>query len=125
MFKISSCLALLLCLIFAVSTSGAETEYPLTPDSKPQPGVAKGDILKFTFESSKIFPGTSREVSVYVPRQYDPATPACVYVGQDGGGFNATTVFDNLIERKEIPVLIGVFIRPGVVLSGNTNALDR
>jgi len=125
MLKISSCLGLLLCLTLSVSTGGAETEYPLTPDSKPQPGVAKGDILKFTFESSKIFPGTSREVSVYVPRQYDPATPACVYVGQDGGGFNATTVFDNLIERKEIPVLIGVFIRPGVVLSGNTNALDR
>lgn len=103
----------------------AETDYPLTEDSKPQAGVPQGELLKLTFDRSKIFPGTTREVSVYVPRQYDPATPACVYVGQDGVALNAPVVFDNLIAKKDIPVLIGVFIRPGVVKAASTNALDR
>ena len=123
MTKLPICLALL-CASLAGSAR-AETEYPLTEDSKPHAGVPTGELVKFNFDHSKIFPGTTREVSVYVPRQYDPATPACVYVGQDGGGFNATEVFDNLIARKEIPVLIGIFIRPGVMPATTTNALDR
>ena len=52
-------------------------------------------VMKFAFEQSKIFPGTTRDVSVYVPKQYDPATPACVYVNQDGVQWNAPVVFDN------------------------------
>ena len=103
----------------------AETDYPLTEDSKPHAGVPQGELLKFTFEHSKIFPGTTREVSVYVPRQYNPSTPVCVYIGQDGGGFNGPVVFDNLIAKKEIPVLLGVFIRPGVLKATGSNALDR
>lgn len=104
----------------------AETDYPLTEDSKPHDGVPKGEFLKFEFAQSKIFPGTSREVAVYVPQQYDGAKPACVYVNQDGVQWNAPVVFDNLIARKEIPVLIGVFVKPGVVkaLDGG-KALDR
>ena len=123
MIKSSFCLALLCGSI--VCAASAETDYPLTEDSKAQAGVPQGELLRFNFDRSNIFPGTTREVSVYVPRQYDGTTPACVYVGQDGGGFNATTVFDNLIAKKEIPVLIGVFIRPGVVKATDTNALDR
>ena len=114
----------LLCAGLA-GTARAETDYPLTEDSKPHAGVPSGELIKFTFDHSKIFPGTTREVSVYVPRQYDPATPACVYVGQDGVSFDAPVVFDNLIAKKEIPVLIGVFIKPGVLKAANTNALDR
>ncbi|NOS68342.1 MAG: gluconolactonase [Verrucomicrobia bacterium] len=120
----NSCCLALLCGSLAI-TVFAQTDYPLTEDSKPQAGVQQGELQKFTFDQSNIFPGTTREVSVYLPRQYDATTPACVYVGQDGGGFNATTVFDNLIARKEIPVLIGVFIKPGVVKAADTNSLDR
>jgi gluconolactonase len=123
MTKFSSFLALLGGAL--ICTLHAQTDYPLTEDSKPHTGVPQGESLKFTFTQSKIFPGTTREVTVYVPRQYDAATPACVFVGQDGVGFNAPAVFDNLIAKKEIPVLIGVFIRPGVVKAGDTNALDR
>ena len=123
MTKFSCALALWFCSFACVVR--AETDYPLTEDSKPHTGVPSGELLKFTFDSSKIFPGTTREVSVYVPRQYDAATPACMYVGQDGVGFNAPAVFDNLIAKKEIPVLIGVFIKPGVMKAADTNALDR
>ena len=67
----------------------------LCPQEKAQ-DVPKGDTFKFVFDQSKIFPGTTRDVSIYVPKQYDPEKPACVYVGQDGGGFNAQAAFDRL-----------------------------
>jgi len=73
----------------------------------------KGTVTKYTFENSKIFPGTVREYSVYVPRQYDPSKPACVHVNQDGVQFKAPEVFDRLIDAKEMPVVIGVFVAPG------------
>ena len=66
-----------------------------------------------------------RKYSVYVPKQYDGKTPACVFVCQDGVSYKAPTVFDNLIHKKEIPVLIGVFIMHGRVKAADTNALDR
>jgi sugar lactone lactonase YvrE/enterochelin esterase-like enzyme len=87
--------------------------------------VPKGEVLKFTFENSKIFPGTVREYSVYVPKQYDPAKPACVHVNQDGIQNKAPEVFDELIEQKKIPVMIGVFVRPGEVRATSGNALTR
>ena len=41
------------------------------------------------FDQSKIFPGTVRDYWIYVPKQYDPAKPACLYVNQDGIQYNA------------------------------------
>jgi len=115
---------LLLAPIFAFSQTPAE-KYPVDSASVEHPGVPKGEILKFTFHDSKIFPGTWREYMVYVPAQYDPSKPACVFVDQDGIQFKSTTVFDNLIFRHEIPVTIGVYITPGRVLAKDTTALDR
>ncbi len=101
-------------------------EYTLGPDSKEQPGVPKGEVLKFTLAESKIFPGTTRNVTVYVPKQYDPAKPACVWVNQDGVQNNAPVVFDNLIAKGEMPVTIYIAASPGVLkaLDGGA-ALDR
>jgi gluconolactonase len=100
--------------------------YPVHPDAQPQEGVPKGEVLKFTFDTSKIFPGTWREYWVYVPAQYQPAQPACVYINQDGVQWQAPVVFDNLIHKKEMPVTIGVFIMHGRVKAGNPDtALDR
>src|SRR5258708_6971031 len=99
----------------------AADEYQTGADSKPRDGVPKGELIKFTFEKSKFFPGTSREVNVYVPLQYDPAKPACLYVNQDGVQWNAPVVFDNLIHTKEMPVTIGVFVMHGRVKAVNTD----
>jgi len=117
--------AILLASLLAVLTARAADEYPPHPDAKKQADVPAGEVLKFTFENSKFFPGTTRDYWVYVPRQYDPARPACVHVNQDGIQNQAPVVFDNLIHKKEIPVLIGVFITPGVVKAPDMNALDR
>ena len=85
----------------------------------------KGDMLNFDFTDSKIFPGTSRNVTVYVPKQYDGKTPACLWVCQDGVQYNAPAVFDKLIASKDMPITIGVFVTPGVVKAANKDALPR
>lgn len=116
----------LLALLCLATTLPAADTYPPHPDAVVQPGVPKGELIVREFAGSKIFPGTTREVTVYVPAQYDPARPACVHVNQDGVQFNAPVVFDNLIARGELPVLIGVFVRPGVVKAASPDAaLDR
>ena len=100
--------------------------YPVDSASVEHPGVPKGEVMKFTFDQSKIFPGTWREYWVYVPAQYKPDKPACVYVNQDGIQWKAPTVFDNLIYKNEMPVTIGVFVTPGRVMADSgSNALNR
>jgi gluconolactonase len=121
-----------LVFLFLSIAASAQTidNYEPGPDSKPQAGVPKGEIIKLSFEKSKIFPDTVRDYWVYVPAQYRPDKPACVFVMQDGVKWAAPTVFDNLINKKEIPITIGVFIAPGVVkpivkTSDTSIALDR
>src|SRR4051794_38180817 len=100
--------------------------YPDDSASVKHAGVPTGEVLRFTFENSAIFPGTWREYWIYIPAQYRPDIPACVYVSQDGIPQKAATIFDNLIAAKEIPVTIGVFINPGRVRASDSNSgLDR
>jgi gluconolactonase len=126
-FMMKNMLLAILIFIFSVGFSQNPTEkYLIDSASIEQVGIPKGEILKFTFENSKIFPGTWREVSVYIPPQYKGDKPACVYVNQDGIQWKAPTVFDNLIHKKEMPITIGVFITPGRVRASDTaTALDR
>src|SRR6478672_11937060 len=109
-------LGALLSSLFLSAQQNTES-YPIDSASIEQSGVPKGEVLKFTFNQSKIFPETTRECWVYVPAQYKPDRPACVYVNQDGIQWKAPVVFDNLIYKKEIPVIIGVFVTPGKVLA--------
>jgi gluconolactonase len=85
----------------------------------------RGELKSYTFDKSKVFPGTSRSYTVYVPAKYDGKTPACVYINQDGVQFKAPEVFDQLIAAGEMPVTIGVFVTPGVVKAAGPDALPR
>jgi len=112
--------ALPLVAALAASTFAAD-DYKLGPDSQRQPDVPKGEVKPFKW-TSKIFPDTVRDCAVYVPAQYDGKTPACVMVFQDGLGyanekssFRVPVVLDNLIHKKEVPVIIAIFIQPGEV----------
>lgn len=99
--------------------------FPLSAQEKSA-DVPKGEVAKYTFSQSKIFPGTVRDYWVYVPKQYDPEKPACVYVNQDGIQYNAPEVFDELIAKGEMPVTIGVFVMHGRVPAADAEkALDR
>ena len=94
--------------------------YTLGPDSKPRDGVPKGKFAGPKIIPSNVFPDTQHTYDVYVPAQYDPAKPTAVMVFNDGqammaepGDVQAQNVLDNLIYRREIPVMLGVFINPG------------
>jgi enterochelin esterase-like enzyme len=119
-------------LLSVAAAFAADSDYTLGPDSQVQPSVPQGAIRKFTFTDSKVFPGTSREWALYIPKQHDGATPACLMLFFDGNGYlkpdgniRATVVLDNLIAKKEIPVTIGVFITPGVFKASAEGAKDR
>lgn len=105
----------------------AEPEFPLTEDSKPQPNVPKGTMLKdsYTAKEGSVFPGTEREYQIYLPAGFDKTKPAAFMVFQDGVIYQAPVVFDNLVAKKDIPPLVGIFIKPGVVPAANDKALPR
>jgi enterochelin esterase-like enzyme len=99
---------------------GPDSAYQLGPDSFPREGVAQGEIKGPFTLPSQAYPGTQHTYWIYVPAQYDPATPASLMVFNDGqafknmeGDLRTPTVLDNLIHRREIPVMLAVFINPG------------
>lgn len=102
------------------AVQGAAREETLGPDSLPKEGVPQGKLEgPFTFKS-QVLAKTVRKYWVYVPAQYSSEKPACVLVFQDGqrainpkGVLRLPTVMDNLIQKKEMPVTIGIFITPG------------
>ena len=82
------------------------------PEIKPEE-IRKGELKNFTFSNSTIFPGTVRQVTVFIPAQYDGSKPACVYVKTDGFNPMEETLLETLIATREMPVTIGVFVTPG------------
>ncbi len=106
--------------------------HPNHPDRNVQPGVPQGKLTTGSFSESKIFPGTKREYTLYVPAQYQADKPACLMVFQDGpgyskadGAFRAPIVLDNLIHQKAMPVTVAVFVTPGTIPATKSGAADR
>lgn len=94
--------------------------FEYTSDSLPHDDVPKGRLEKFEWRDSKVFPGTVREVTVYLPAGHQPGEETCLMVWQDGtrhadpaGSMRAPVVFDNLIHQKAMPRTVGIFIDPG------------
>lgn len=94
--------------------------YQLSPDAQLQTGVPQGTIHGPFVLPSKVYAGTQHTYWIYVPAQYDPAVAASLMIYNDGqafldpeGDIRAPIVMDNLIYRREIPVMIAVFIDPG------------
>lgn len=109
---------MVLTLTFPTGANGVE--YVLGIDSLPQEDVPKGTVTKHTWNTSCVYPRTTRNYWVYVPAQYADTKQACMMVFQDGAHYvhseglvRVPTVFDNLIHKREIPVTIGIFIDPG------------
>src|SRR4051794_13994821 len=95
-------------------------DYSLGPDSQPQPNVPKGALTKHRLDPGKFFPGTPHDYSIYVPAQNAPPRPPAFMIFLDGSGAignqqRVPAVFANLIAKKELPPLIGIFVDPGVL----------
>ena len=94
------------------------------PAIKPE-DVLPGTVKQFTFTQSAIFPGTVRDVTVFIPAQYDGSKPACVYVKTDGYNPREKALMETMIATKEMPVTIGVFVKPGTLPAPMKGTLDR
>src|SRR4051794_17176382 len=101
-------------------TPDPNMHYHLGPDSLEEQGVPKGEVKGPFTLPSQAYPGTSHTYWIYVPAQYSASVPASLMIFNDGqaflapdGDLRARDVMDNLIYRREIPVMIGVFINPG------------
>jgi enterochelin esterase-like enzyme len=104
----------------SLSAQSPDAFYKLGPDSLVQDGVPHGNVAGPHTLDCQVFPGTSHTYWVYVPAQYDSERPCRLMVFNDGHAFmnpdgdvRATNVLDNLIHRRELPVMIAVFINPG------------
>jgi enterochelin esterase-like enzyme len=102
------------------------------PLSRSRPGVPQGELVKRVFSGSKVFPGTTRDYWVYVPKQYTVESPANLVVFQDGAGavrpdgsMRVPVVLDNLIAEGRLAVTVGVFVNPGTVPAGKPGAVSR
>jgi enterochelin esterase family protein len=113
-------LALTLSIAAVAQSPNPDAFYKLGPDSLPQDGVPKGEVRGPFKLPSDVYPGTFHTYWIYVPAQYDASIPTSLMIFNDGqafldpnGGAQAQNVLDNLIYRREIPVMIAVFINPG------------
>jgi iron(III)-enterobactin esterase len=99
-------------------------DYTDAPEVADLDGVPKGTIVSFKMSSaeSTIYPGNApktgaytRQVWVYVPKQYVKGTPAPVMVVQDGGNYIdvLSRSLNNLIAAKKLPVMVAVFADSG------------
>ena len=94
------------------------------PAIKPE-DILPGTTKQFAFTQSEIFPGTVREVTVFIPAQYGGKKPACVYVKTDGFNPREKALIETMIATKEMPVTVGVFVRPGVLPAPMKGTLGR
>ncbi len=86
-----------------------------------KPGAIEGALSAKLVHTSKIYEGMTSDYWIYVPAQYDASRPAALMVWQDGerhinrnGASKTLNVLDNLTHQKRIPVMISVFINPGL-----------
>jgi enterochelin esterase family protein len=122
------------------------------PESTAQANVPQGTIFRFTMDSkdSKIYPGIARDpntfgtadpadptklivttsrpapytrqIAVYVPKQYVTGTAAPFIVGADGPDNLLFTVLDNLIAEGKVPAMIAISVGNG---SGDAQGSER
>jgi len=91
-------------------------------DSKIYPGIARdaqtfgtpdpSDPAKLVVATSHPAP-YSRQVAVYVPKQYVPGSAAPFIVGADGPDRALFTALDNLIAERRVPVMVAISIGNG------------
>ncbi len=113
-------LAALAFLMTGVRAQNLDSHYKLGPDSLEQEGVPHGKLVGPSTLTCNVYPGTAHTYWVYVPAQYDPSKPASLMIFNDGQAFKnekgearVQNVLNNLIFRRELPVMLAVFINPG------------
>jgi enterochelin esterase-like enzyme/sugar lactone lactonase YvrE len=94
---------------------GATVPPAFNAPERLDPLAAQGTVKTFSFDQSRIFPGTRRSGTLFIPAQLDASKPACVYVRQDGYNRAEKRVLEALIASGAMPVTVGVFVQPGAL----------
>lgn len=110
-------------------TAGAgDGDYSIGPEYTPAPeeeftvGIPHGKLVEFYMNSadSKIYPGVDgpfdRLVSVYIPSQYVPGTPAPFIFSADSYGLRdrqLANILDNMIAEGRLPAMVAVMVANG------------
>lgn len=98
-----------------------DAQYNPCEEAFPADDVPRGEVRQFSgWDQTDVFPGTVRDVSIYIPSQLSGASEPNVIVFNDGqayadetGPVRAPLVLDSLIHAGEIPPTVGVFVMPG------------
>jgi enterochelin esterase family protein len=104
--------------------------YTPAPEFTVKPGTPTGTVVSFAMKStdSKFYPGLNgpftRNVAVYVPRQYVPGTAAPFIVAADGRQWTArfSAILDSMIADHRLPVMIAIMIDNG---GGDSKGSER
>jgi enterochelin esterase-like enzyme len=88
--------------------------YNPPPEATLMPGTPPAMQDKFVYNTSKVFPGSSRDVDIFIPAQYVPGTPVPFIIIQDGNeqlnAYKTDVVLMNLIHQKRLPVMAAIFV---------------
>lgn len=103
-------LKILLALIWAVIPFSG-----ISASGFPFSSTPRGELISFTLSGSRIYPGTVRTISVYVPREYRGDKEACSVVRLDGFNTSMMLILDDLIRERSVPIAIGIGISPGTI----------
>ncbi len=103
--------------VVSPAKDGKETisgPYEPPPEATLQPGTPVALEDSFTYDSSRVFPGTSRHVVIFIPEQYMTGTPVPFLVVQDGDeqlkAYKTDVVLMNLIHQRKLPVMAALFV---------------
>jgi enterochelin esterase family protein len=99
-----------------------DAPYHPCPEAFADEAIATGDVTRHAgWDQSSVFPGTRRDLWVYLPAQLDRNRPLKLIVFNDGIGYlsrrgqvRATRVLDSLRAGGEIDQTAGIFINPGL-----------
>ena len=102
-------------------TAPGDINYNPCAEAYPRPGTPEGAIAVYpAWNGAKVFPGTTRDVSVYTTPGLDRTQPAALLVCQDGAGYlapngpvRAAKVLDVLTAKGQIGPTVAVFVNPG------------
>jgi enterochelin esterase family protein len=105
---------------------GANDLPAFTEDAYPKPGVPQGKVVGPVELTSKVYPGMKSNMWYYVPAQYDGSAAVPVQIWGDGqfytvarpGAYRLLDTLDNLTAQKKIPVMVNVFVQPGILPTG-------
>ncbi|MEM7101199.1 MAG: alpha/beta hydrolase-fold protein [Pseudomonadota bacterium] len=96
--------------------------YHPCPEAYPDRSLPTGSIFPHRdWAESKLYPGTIRDLFVYIPTQYTQGSESCrLLIFNDGAGYlsrrgsvRAGLVLDSLHANDNLPPTVAIFVNPG------------